>query len=193
MAIETALESFPRKITTRGGLTVTLRPLKPGDHEAFHEFFSAMPGEELVHIKHRVTDPEVVKQWCDNIDLGHNLPLVAIDGAKIVGVCTLHQTLGGWKRHIGRISSHAHPNYRGKGLGYMMVEAVVEIARACGLQRLEAEFMGHQEGAMKLCAHLGFAELYRLEDYVKDMQAIEHDYVVMGLELITDEEYAGMG
>jgi hypothetical protein len=33
----------------------------------------------------------------------------------------------------------------------------------------------------------------RLEDYVKDMQAIRHDYVLMGLDLHGDEEYAGMG
>ena len=30
-------------------------------------------------------------------------------------------------------------------------------------------------------------------DYVKDMEAITHDYVLMGLDLKTDEEYAGMG
>jgi hypothetical protein len=39
---------------------------------------------------------------------------------------------------------------------------------------------------------LGFSKLLRLEDYVKDMQAITHDYVLMGLHLKTDEEYAGM-
>jgi len=42
-------------------------------------------------------------------------------------------------------------------------------------------------------ALLGFSNLVRLEDYVKDMQAITHDYVLMGLDLKTDEEYAGMG
>ena len=35
--------------------------------------------------------------------------------------------------------------------------------------------------------------LDHLEDYVKDMQAVNHDYVLMGLDLKTDEEYAGMG
>ena len=39
---------------------------------------------------------------------------------------------------------------------------------------------------------LGFSTLARLPDYVKDMQAVTHDYVLMGLDLITDEEYAGM-
>jgi hypothetical protein len=40
---------------------------------------------------------------------------------------------------------------------------------------------------------LGFTPLTRLADYVKDMQAVAHDYVLMGLDLKTDEEYAGMG
>ena len=42
-------------------------------------------------------------------------------------------------------------------------------------------------------ALLGFSNLLHLENYVKDMQAIPHDYVLMGLDLKTDEEYAGMG
>jgi hypothetical protein len=32
-----------------------------------------------------------------------------------------------------------------------------------------------------------------LTDYVLDMKAITHDYVVMGIDLKTDEEYAGVG
>ena len=40
---------------------------------------------------------------------------------------------------------------------------------------------------------LGFQVLVTLPDYVKDMQAITHDYVLMGLDLKTDEEYAGVG
>jgi hypothetical protein len=46
---------------------------------------------------------------------------------------------------------------------------------------------------MKMFALLGFQPLMRLPDYVKDMQAERHDYVLMGLDLETDEEYAGMG
>jgi hypothetical protein len=40
---------------------------------------------------------------------------------------------------------------------------------------------------------LGFSNLVRLEDYVKDMQAISHDYVLMGVDLKVDEDYAGVG
>jgi hypothetical protein len=35
--------------------------------------------------------------------------------------------------------------------------------------------------------------LCRLSDYVKDMEGDTHDYFLLGLDLKTDEEYAGMG
>ena len=69
----------------------------------------------------------------------------------------------------------------------------MDIARQVGLEKVEAEFIGEQEAAIKMFALLGFSQLLRLEDYVKDMQAISHDYILMGLDLETDEEYAGVG
>ena len=193
MSLESALDEFPKDLMLRDGLVCQARPLEPGDHVAFHKFFTSLNAPELLYIKHRVSEPEVVRAWCEQIDLGRNLPLLAWSGGDIVGVCTLHQSLGGWKRHIGRVSVHVHPKFRGRGLAQALVNEIVEIARACSLEKLEAEFIGRQEGAMKVFGLLGFSELVRLPDYVKDMQAITHDYVLMGLDLLTDEEYAGMG
>ena len=74
-----------------------------------------------------------------------------------------------------------------------MVSEVIDLARQLGLEKLEAEFIGEQEAALKVFALIGFTTLARLPNYVKDMQAVTHDYVLMGLDLKTDEEYAGMG
>jgi len=78
-------------------------------------------------------------------------------------------------------------------LAKAMVGEIGQLGRNLGLERLEAEFIGEQEAAIKMFALLGFSNLLRLEDYVKDMQAISHDYVLMGLNLKVDEEYAGVG
>jgi L-amino acid N-acyltransferase YncA len=144
-------------------------------------------------IKHRVTEPEAIREWCQNIDLGRNFPLLAVADQKVIGCATLHQQLGGWKRHIGRVSVLVLPRFRGKGLARAMVKEISDISRNLGLERLEAEFIGEQEAAIKMFALLGFSNLARFEDYVKDMQAISHDYVLMGLNLKVDEEYAGVG
>jgi acetyltransferase len=193
MSLDLELQKFPKKNTLKDGFKVALRPLKKTDEKEFHEFFLAVPERERMFIKHRVTELSVIHDWCQNIDLGRNLPLLAVVDNKIIGAATLHQQLGGWKRHIGRVSVLVHPNYRGKGLAKALVHEIVELARNVGLEKVEAEFIGGQEAAIHMFAMLGFSNLLRLEDYVKDMQAISHDYVLMGLDLKTDEEYAGVG
>jgi RimJ/RimL family protein N-acetyltransferase len=193
MTLDTVLDKFPRDVNLKGGMTCTQRPLEASDEASFHRFFLAVPERERMFIKHRVTDPALIKDWCQNIDLGRNFPLLAIFNDQIVGVGTLHQQLGGWKRHIGRVSVLVHPQFRGRGLAKELVTECIEIARQMGLEKVEAEFIGGQEAAMKVFAMLSFRVLTRLPDYVKDMQGITHDYVLMGVELITDEEYAGVG
>jgi len=193
MSLESALDEYPKEIHCADDFVCEARPLEAEDEKLFHEFFLSMPSQELMFIKHRVTDLEVIHGWCQTIDLGRNLPLLALIDGKIVGAATLHQQLGGWRRHIGRVSVHVHPEYRGKGLARLLVNEAVDIARQCALEKVEAEFIGLQKGAIKMFSMLGFGVLVRLPEYVKDMQAISHDYVLMGLDLVTDEEYAGMG
>ena len=192
-SIELELQKFPKVVTLKDGKKATLRPLRRDDEKDFHKLFLGIAEPERMFIKHRVTDLEVIHDWCRNIDYGRNLPLVALVGGKIIGDATLHQQLGGWKRHIGRVSVLVHPEFRGRGLARALVSEIIDIARSAGLEKVEAEFIGEQEAAIRMFAMLGFSQLLRLEDYVKDMQAVTHDYVLMGLELKTDEEYAGVG
>lgn len=187
------LGEYPKSVVLESGLECEVRPLRGDDEKAFWEFFQAVPGKERVLIKHHVHREEVIADWCSTIDCGRNLPLLAILDGQVVGACTLHQQLGGWKRHIGRVSVFIHPLFRGRGLAKRLVQEVVDIARRIGLEKLEAEFLAEQERAIKVFALLGFCDLLRLEEYVRDMQAVSHDYVLMGMNLTTDEEYAGVG
>jgi len=193
MSLEFALQRFPKDVTLKDGFKCKVRPLRRDDEAAFYDFFQAVPEHERMFIKHRVNERAVIKDWCEKIDLGRNLPLLAFADGQIVGDATLHQQLGGWKRHIARVSVLVHPKYRGRGIARALVHELIDLARFCGLEKLEAEFIGQQQAAVKTFALIGFHELLRLEDYVKDMQAISHDYILMGYELLTDEEYAGMG
>jgi GNAT superfamily N-acetyltransferase len=188
--IELELQQFPKTVALKDGNQATLRPLHQADEQDFHQLFLGIPEAERLFIKHRVMDRSVIHDWCQNIDYGHNLPLLALMGGKIVGDATLHQQLGGWKRHVGRVSVLVHPEFRGRGLARALIGEIIEIARNAGLERVEAEFIGEQAGAMKMFALLGFSQIVRLDDYVEDMQAIKHDYILMGLELKTDEEFA---
>lgn len=192
MEIESALEQYPKTVNV-AGLSVMLRPLQPTDVKQLHQFFCAATETERIFLHDRVTDIEVIRQWCKSIDYGRNLPLLAVLNNRVIGNATLHQQLGGWKRHIGRLHVIVHPEFRGRGLAKALLQELVEIARHLSLERVEAEFLGDQAAARKLYARLGFDELVVLPDYVKDMQATPHDYVLMGRVIKTDEEFAGEG
>ncbi len=193
MSLEVAIENYGREFPLKNGRTCHVRPLGVADEKALHRFFLNLPAPELMLIKHRVTELKVIHEWCQSIDYGRNLPLLAFLGDDVVGIATLHQQHGGWKRHIGRVSVHVHPAHRGLGLARLLIVELIDIARQSGLKKIEAEFIAKQENAIRMFSLLGFSQLFCLPDYVKDMQALTHDYLVMGLDLITDEEYAGMG
>src|SRR5256886_5785888 len=178
--LDSILEEYPKEITLKDGAKYLLRPLKPSDEKAFHDFFLAVPEQERMFIKHRVTEPEIIRDWCQNIDLGRNLPLLALAGDRIIGDATLHQQLGGWKRHIGQVSVLVHPQYRGRGLAKALVVEIIDLARNIGLEKLEAEFIGGQETGMKMFGLLGFAALVRLPEYVRYMKGVSAFYEPWG-------------
>jgi hypothetical protein len=43
--------------------------------------------------------------------------------------------------------------------------------------------------AIKALQQLGFREVCRLPDHLLDMEGNTHDYVILGTEIVTDEEY----
>src|ERR1019366_8005632 len=74
MSLELELQKYPKEITLKDQSKCKLRPLRKDDEKNFHEFFVAVPEPERMFIKHRVIEPEVIRDWCQNIDLGRNLP-----------------------------------------------------------------------------------------------------------------------
>ena len=193
MSLEYALERFPQEITLKDGTECVIRPLGKRDETRLQKFFSAVPETERLFIKKPVTNQALLREWCRHADFEQNLPLLMLDGARIIGEATLHQRHGGWKRHIGMVTVLTHPDYRGRDVAKILVDEIVLIAQHLGLKKLEAEVNGERKVAIRALEQLGFQELYRLPDYVLDMQSRAHDYVLLGMDLKTDEEYAGVG
>ncbi|MEZ5299713.1 MAG: hypothetical protein R3F11_03455 [Verrucomicrobiales bacterium] len=105
-----------------------------------------------------------------------------------MGVLT--QRAGGWKRHIGKVSHLTHPDYH--GLYYRVPPRRNHRGgKAPWIDPAESEINGERESAIKAMAAAGFQELVRLPDYIFDMNAQTHDFVLMGMELIPAFENLG--
>jgi GNAT superfamily N-acetyltransferase len=193
MLLVDVLEKYPLQTKLRDGTPVVVRPVAGRDDVKLQKFFLAVPEEERLFVKQPITDRTMFRHWCRQPDFERNLPLLMLHGKKVIGEATLHQRGGGWKRHIGLITLLTLPEYRGRDVSKVLVTQLIHIARHCGLRRLEAELNGERKIALQVLAQLGFNELMRQEDYVFDMKAVTHDYVLMGRSLKQEEEYAGIG
>jgi GNAT superfamily N-acetyltransferase len=193
MLPEQTLEKFPISLNLRDGTPVMVRPIGKRDDSRLHKFLMTVPEEERLFIKKHLADRTVIRDWCRHPDFERNLPLIMLHGKKIIGEATLHQRLGGWKRHIGLVTLLTHPEYRGRDVSKILVSEQIEIARSRGLRRLEAEVNGERKIALAVLSQLGFTKLMDLEDYVLDMKAVTHDYVLLGANLKVDDEFAGVG
>jgi GNAT superfamily N-acetyltransferase len=193
MIPEYSLERFPVNLELPDGTAVGVRPIGKRDEGRLQKFLLNVPEEERLFIKQSLTSRATVHEWCQHPDFEHNLPLLMLHGQQVIGLATLHRRLGGWKRHIGMITMLTHPQYRGRDVSKVLVSELIEIARHSGLRRLEAELNGERVIALNVLARLGFNQLAHLDDYVLDMKAVTHDYVLLGLDLKVEEEYAGVG
>lgn len=191
--IEQALEKYPLRLPLETGVQCLIRPMQADDQDGFIKFLHEVPEVERMFIKHHLGNPALLEDWFGDLDFETRLPLLALADGRVIALATLEQRQGGWKRHIGMTHLLTHPGYRGVGLAAMLIREIIEVARHCGLLHLQAEFNAARTVAIQSFAECGFAELVRLPDYVMDMQAKTHAYVLMGMSLGTDPENAGAG
>ena len=193
MSLEYVLEKFPVKARLKEGTEVVIRPLSKRDATALQKFFYAVPEPERLFIERPITEKKFFADLCAKPDFNRNFTLVMWHGKKMIGWINLHQRQGGWRRHIGRITLLTHPNYRGRDVSRLLLEEIGTASRYLGLWKLEAELNGERAIAIRSLEVLGFRKLYCLPDYVIDMTRQTHDFLLMGLDLKTDEEYASAG
>jgi RimJ/RimL family protein N-acetyltransferase len=183
----TALDTYPVTISL-GPKKIDLRPLVREDGTALARFFSRMPADERVMLKDDVTNPVVIANWCANLDPEKVLPILALDGSRIVADATLHRDRRGWSRHVARIRLTVDPEYRRMGLARAMVRELLELAERLGVAVVDAEALSAQHGAIKLFEDLGFISVATLPQHALDLTSQPHDIVVMSKTLIPVEQ-----
>jgi len=193
LMLETALEKFPVRATLQDGSPCSVRPMEAGDESAFCAFHTAIPEEEQLFVRSEIKDGALFHRWMDGGEFTGHLPLLAFIDGTLAAMGTLQLRPGGWKRHIGEIFFLTHPDHRGIGLIDLVMDELIEAARHCGLTRLESELNAERRSALEAMSAAGFEELVRLPDYVLDMKAQPHDYVLMGRRLVPSHENLGAG
>ncbi|MFC4009684.1 GNAT family N-acetyltransferase [Nonomuraea purpurea] len=113
------------------------------------------------------TDPWLEETLRNVRDKDARLALAVVDGSV--------QGMGLWRRGPAPIFTHsaelgkimAHPEARGLGLGRLVVTALIDSARAAGIEMLTLGVRGNNHGAIELYESLGFREWGRLPNVIE--------------------------
>jgi acetyltransferase len=178
---------FRQVITLRDGARVLLRPLIAGDKQALLDLFLPVPPEEARFMRHNINDPAVVSAWADHIDYDKIFPLIAVVGDRIVGNATLHFFTGPY-RHRGELRIFLAKDFRRRGLGSKMLQAVIDIAKRRSLFLLEVQSISEQVYEIKSMQRVGFQINCTFEDYFQLPDGELRDVVQLLLRVRKNED-----
>jgi GNAT superfamily N-acetyltransferase len=174
---------FPEEAVLRDGRRVLLRPMNERDTDALYDFFHRMPTSHRRFAWDQVDNRAVIEGWAQNIDYAKAFPLLALAGNKIVADATLHRRKGGPLRLVGRIRWMIDPEFRGVGLGTIMVNHLIDIARDHGLRHVSSLLISDLEAdAVQTLTTLGFKSSV-MPGYGTDPDGNQHDMTMLVLKL----------
>ncbi|HSP33728.1 MAG TPA: GNAT family N-acetyltransferase [Thermoanaerobaculia bacterium] len=173
---------FPEEAVLRDGRHVHLRPFTGTDVDGLYEFFHHLPSDYKRFAWDMVDNRALIEAWGRGVDYSKVFPLVALDGRKIIADATLHR-LGGPLRLVGRIKWMLDPVWRGAGLGTLLVNHLIDIARDRGMRHVNCMLISDLEGdAVHTLENLGFKS-WVLPAYGTDPDGNQHDMTKLILKL----------
>ncbi len=181
MTMQTPL--YPRSVSI-GDMTVTLRPLAPGDAAMVRQFAEAMPPHDLLFLLRDIRNERVVAAWLDQIASGQieSLLACAADGTILACTALVRDELS-WSPHVAEIRILIAPAARGTGLGRLLALECVNAARDRGVEKLYVRMTPDQPAAMRVFEDMGFKPEALLRDQVRDAAGATHDILILGLNL----------
>lgn len=176
-------DRFPQEAVLRDGKRVLIRPFAEHDTQTLFDFFQRLPTEIRRFAWDNIDDPTLIDSWGGNIDYSRVLPLIAVNGHRIVADATLHCRDRGPLRMVGRVKWLLDPEYWGQGLGITLVNNFISVARDYGLRHLTCMCVADlEEGAIHTLTDLGF-EKYPIPGYGVDPDGRAYDMVKLVLKL----------
>ncbi len=188
---EIITDRYPKSLALREGGEIIVRPLIASDLPKLLEFFKQLSADDRRFLRDDVLNEAVVARWCQKLDYQSVLPLVAVLNDRIVGDVSLHRRRDGWKRHIGQVRVTVDPEFRRRGIASLLLQELKDIGLDIGLDKLSAEIIPEQTGAIETFEGMGFVEVATLPEYGLDLRGASHDLVMLVYELKDEEYYAG--
>jgi RimJ/RimL family protein N-acetyltransferase len=148
---------WQRHLVLGDGWRIFVRPIRPDDDLRIRDLLAHVSKHDL---RLRFFDsikefsPEFIARLTQ-LDHSRAMAFVAIDeaSAETLGVVRLHTVEPG---DTGEYAILLRSDLKGRGLGWALMQLMIEYARCKGLHRIEGQVLGENSVMLKMCRELGF-------------------------------------
>ena len=156
-AIRPYPKEWERHVTLRDGSNVLVRPVRPEDEPLYGPFFAHVTQHDL-----RLRFFAPVKEFghafvarFTQIDYGRAMAFIALDenSGEMLGVVRLHANAD-YDR--GEYAVLIRSDLKGRGLGYLLMNLIIDYAKSEGLKTIEGQVLGENVAMLDMCRELGF-------------------------------------
>jgi len=166
-------EHYRTNAVLNGGLSISVRPIKPEDAPLLVEFFNGLSAASVIFrfLTHLKTLPPEWVEHFTRIDYSQDVALVAVkeieSRERILGVCRIMRQPGSAS---GEIAVVIADDWQGKGIGELLCRRCIGIAQELGMTSIWGIVLPENKKFVALARKLGFgveldpgAGLYRIE------------------------------
>jgi acetyltransferase len=148
---------WERHIEVKDGRRVFVRPIRPEDEPAIHEVLRHITPEDL-RLRFFAPIKEFTHQFIarlTQLDYARAMAFVAFDEAsnELVGVVRIHSDS---IYESGEYAILLRPDLKGKGLGWALMQLIIEYAKSEGLKVIFGEVLQENLIMLQMCRDLGF-------------------------------------
>lgn len=174
----------PIEVKDKLGRTIILRNAEISDSENLLEYMKITTAETPFLVREpdeiQLTSEQEEAFVKGRIDHERELMLIATMNGAHIGNCSL-MSIGNFKRYQHRceIAIALYQKYWGAGIGTLMLETVLAVAKELGYEQAELEVIRDNVNAIKLYKKLGFDEYGIFPDNMKYVNGTYGDAIWM--------------
>ena len=148
---------WQRRIEVKDGRRVLVRPIRPEDEPLIHEFLRHVTLEDLrlrFFVPMKQFSHEFIARLTQ-LDYARAMAFVAFDepGKEMVGVVRIHSDS---IYENGEYAILLRSDLKGRGLGWALMQLIIEYARSEGLKMISGEVLQENTVMLEMCRNLGF-------------------------------------
>lgn len=138
-------------------IVVAIAPMRPELIESYWQVLDVVARERKYLAFTQAPPIEESRRFVLDL-LAERSPMVVAftPGPRVVGWCDIRVPPFDCVRHVGVLGMGVHPDFRGEGIGHLLLERALRHARTCRLEKVELTVFASNLIAVKLYEQSGF-------------------------------------